>query len=185
MADHDLKVYNGSTWDAGRMKVWNGSSWDTVAKYYNGSAWNHLYDQPSVTISAACNGDTNSRIIGTTCDVGVQFNSDGEEYEQLAGGAWSGTSQGTWLDSGSGADAWVEFVRTSGVTRFDNHASSTRVNMASTVHFTLRAFDVETVSVIGYFRFWDAASGGNILQTTSSATWQATSNDGGGMCSLC
>lgn len=186
MADHDLKVYNGSIWVPGRTKVWDGTTWQTTAKYWNGSAWNHLFDQPTVTISASANGRANSRIIGTDCFVGVQFNSNGEEYEMLSGGSWSGTSEGTWLDTGSGSDAWVEFIRTGGtLTRFDSHASATRFQMSSSIGFTIQAFDVEFQSVVGYFRFWDSSSGGNLLQQTASATWSADSQDSGGMCSIC
>ena len=137
----------------------------------------------SPTVSALANGDTNSRIIGTYCDVGVQFNTAGTEHEQAPNGTW-GASLGDWLDSGSASDVWVVFTRTSG-SNFDSHTSGTRYNLGSTQSFTIRAFDVETVTVTGYFQFYDAASGGNLLQTTSTVSWQATSSASGGMCSLC
>jgi len=125
-------------------------------------------------VSALGNGDTNSAILSSV-KVGVRFATDGEEYEFLASGPPTATI-GTWLDQGVSSDVWVEHLRTSGTeTRFADHPNATRINIALNANFTLT--DTTTgdgaKTITGTFKFWDAASGGNVLDTTSSAQYSA------------
>lgn len=137
------------------------------------------------TVSAIAAGDTNARGVGGDCAVGIRFNADGQEYDITNAGN-QGVDLGTWLDTGVPGDVWVEFLRTGGTAaNWEGISNSTRVNMASTVQFRLT--DVSTGSssetITGRFRFWDAASGGNILQTTTAAqTWIADYEE---ICPMC
>lgn len=123
------------------------------------------------SLSPIANGDANVR--AGTCYVGIQFNSSGVEYERSATTGSYNVSQGNWLDSGTASDYWVEFIRTGGsAASFSGMANSTRYNLGTTRSF---GFDDNGGfnNIIGYFRFWDAASGGTNVATTSSATWSA------------
>lgn len=137
------------------------------------------------TVSAIAASDTNSRGVGGDCNVGLVFNSDGQEYDITNAGA-QGVDLGTWLDTGIPGDVWVEFLRSSGTAaNWIGIANSTRVNMAGTVTFRIEDISTGagTENITGQFRFWDAASGGNILQTTTAAqTWIADYEE---ICPMC
>ena len=130
-------------------------------------------------VSASCLTDLNDRtdIISSDCYVGIQFNTDGEEYQSDLNGSYATTTVGTWLDQGTSSQVWVEFLRTGGTqAAWDNKSNSTRYNIASSVDFYIRDTNINDVAetIIGSFRFHDAATGGNILQTTTaSQTWSA------------
>lgn len=133
-------------------------------------------------VSALANGDYNSGSSGTIY-VGVKFDTDGEEYERTASGGY-GSSVGTWLDAGASSEVWVEYINNTGV--FIGKSANTRYQISTDQAFYTTANSILTLrSVTCQFRFWDAASGGNTLQTTSSASWTAEYLGGGGPCSLC
>jgi hypothetical protein len=137
-------------------------------------------------VSADGTGFTNTRGIGGICFVGLQFNTDGEEYRILQTGAASGTSQGTWLDQGTSDQVWVEFLRSGGTkSQWDGFSNSTRYQLNVTRTFVMD--DVTTgpgtETITGQFRFWDAASGGSTLDTTPAAqTWIADYEE---ICPMC
>ena len=135
-------------------------------------------------VSALANGDVNASIINSVW-VGVKFDTDGEEYERNPNGGY-GSTLGTWLDQGTSDQVWVEFIRTGGtVSKFDNRNNNQRyqANVDSGWYIVDTNANSSAENVIGYFRFWDASSGGNQLQQTSSATWSA--NRLADMCPTC
>jgi len=128
-----------------------------------------------------------------TCYVGVEFNTDGNEYNYATGYATTPTeNKGVWLDRGSASQVWVSWTNTSG-TIFVGKTSGTRyqINTSQLFYRTVTRSIVGTnsTSCTGYFTFYDAASGGNTLQTTSSCTYYAqatvTGGVGGPGCPLC
>jgi hypothetical protein len=126
------------------------------------------------TTSALANGDTNSSYLVNPVYAGVKFDADGEEYESSAAGGW-GTTVGTWLDTGVPGDVWVEFIRTSGTkTAFIGKSDSTRYNNVTDNIFRISDSSAGAAyeNIYGLFKFWDAASGGSLLQTTSLADWR-------------
>jgi len=130
----------------------------------------------SPTVSAVADGDTNTGIdsIYSSIYVGARFDSAGDEYETNATGSFSVAITAGWLDTGSASDAWVEFIRTGGTAgAWSGKSNSTRYNLGTTQTFQIldNTSNSTAVTIIGYFRFHDAASGGNVLQTTSGATW--------------
>lgn len=142
------------------------------------------------TVSPRADGDLNTNVdnFPVTCWVGCDFDSDGNEYELTPGGAQ--TNSTVWLDSGSASGVWVEFVRTAGATAWDSHASSTRYQLSTNRRFrnsiTRSTVGISSKTITGYFRMWDAASGGNILWTGSTVEWRATANyQSLDMCALC
>ena len=136
---------------------------------------------PPPVVSPRADGDTNTNSdnFPVSCTVGCDFDADGNEYETLVGGQQ--TAQTVWLDGGSAADVWVEFVRTSGgQTNWDTHTSSTRYNLASNRRFRMTVTQstpgISNKNITGFFRMWDAASGGSTLWTGSTVEWRCTAN---------
>lgn len=131
----------------------------------------------SPTVSASANGEFNAQETPIVAYAGVRFNSNGNEYE-TAGSGWDQTGvggDGVWLDSGNASDVWVEWNRVSGDLNFsDLDPGSSRLNLGTTRSWRHRRSSVGSDTITGNFDFWDAASGGNNLQTTSNATWTAT-----------
>lgn len=127
---------------------------------------------PAPVVSARANGAVNS-ILNTTCYAGAQFQSDGDEYEYNAAGALSQLT--TWLDSGDAADVWVERIITGGSPGTWNNLDpgTGRHQLSTTRSFRINRTTTGTNTVTGYFKFWDAASGGSVLQQTSDVLWSA------------
>lgn len=130
-------------------------------------------ETPVVNLTA--NGRVNSVQDPSDCWSGARFVSDGTEDEYNSGGGL--VDIGTWLTSGPASGAWIEFVRTSGDAGWSNSGNvSVRNQMSSTRVFRHFQSIVGVDTITGYFRAWDAASGGNILDTGPTATWSATVN---------
>lgn len=134
------------------------------------------------TVSPRADGDSNYRY-GATCYVGCYFYTTGTEYELTNSGGV--TNSTTWLDSGSSSDVWVEFVRTSGsVSAWTGKSNSTRYQISSNQNFYYTCSVAQAYRTLtGYFRMWDAASGGSTLWTGSTVSWIAEAEGGG--CPLC
>ena len=162
-----LKIYNGSSWVTAVAKTYNGSAWEDQMKFYDGAAWQELYASGPV-VSATVNGRTNF-LLGGSCYSGARFYTTGVEYEITSTNG--SVSMGNWLDSGAASEVWVEFIRTGGnQTNFVGLTSGVRYQLSSNRSFYVRALLNQFKSITGYFKFWDAASGGTLLQQTSSAT---------------
>ena len=109
--------------------------------------------------------------------VGLKFDTDGEEYEYNPSGTF-GATVGTWLDQGTSAQVWVEFIRSGGTqSKWDNRNNSQRYQISVDINFlvidTIASVAGGAETITGLFKFWDAASGGNTLQTTFTHTWSA------------
>ena len=196
MGDTYVKV--GGSWQTittPYVKV--GGTWQECTAVYvkTGGAWQEVWAAGgggSVTVSPRADGDTNVVIdyAPVTCYVGCHFDSDGNEYEVVGDGG-AQTNSTVWLDSGSASSVWVEFVRTAGnVTNWDTHTSGTRYNLGSNQRYQMSKSQFITgssnKSITGYFRMWDAASGGNTLWTGSTVEWRCTATYlSGDMCSIC
>ena len=135
------------------------------------------------TVSPVGNGDTNFRF-GSACYAGVQFNTSGIEYEYTAAGSAT-SSQGNWLDSGLSSEVWVEWTRTGGTLGAWNsiNPGTIRRQLSSTWSYRIIRSTNGTNTIAGYFKMYDAASGGNTLWTGPTATWSAEAEIGG--CPLC
>lgn len=189
----DSYVKTGSSWrtvDTPYVKV--GGSWRPCTNVYvkTGGSWREVYAAVTTpTVSPRADGDSNLLLdFGTvTCHQGCDFETNGNEYENTNYGTQTNVT--TWLDSGNASDVWVEFVRTSGSqTKWDTHNSNQRYQLNVNQRFGMSV----TVSsgtafknIWGYFRMWDAASGGNVLWTGSTVEWRCTATVQTGPCSTC
>jgi hypothetical protein len=177
MAAGETDVKIGGTWtNIHTMNFKVSGVWQTMlnVKAKVSGVWQTVFTS-GPQVSASANGDTNIRV-GATCYAGARFVSTGAEQEYTSTGGVTTTGVGgdaNWLDSGTGAEVWVNFVRTSGTkTAFDSLGSS-RYQLSSSRGYYITRTSAGIHNITGYFQFWDAATGGNLLQQTSSATWTA------------
>jgi len=159
-----LKVYNGTSWDTSIWKAHNGSAWDDFAHFWDGTAW-----VPLVGLHVSPN--TANVSTGTTSPddafAGVQYKSDGNEWSSTGGGTFS-VGRGQWLDIGSASAVWVERTVNSGSLNWQDPGTGRKVLS------TTRTYGVTDTSVGGgpvtanvTFDFYDAASGGNLLDSVT------------------
>lgn len=126
------------------------------------------------TVSARLDGRVNTVLSGT-CYSGYQLQNDGDEYEYNSAG--NITNLTTWLDTGAAGDVWQTWNRTGGTLSDWNSLGAgnngVRLNLGTTRSFRIVRSPTGINTIIGYVQFHDAASGGNLLQTTSTVTWSA------------
>jgi hypothetical protein len=115
------------------------------------------------------NGDGNLRI-GAQCFVGLQINNNGTEYEYTSTGGT--TSIGTWLNKGTTSDVWVEMILVSG-TWNSIDAGGGRLATTTTRSWRSVRSSMGVKNTTANFKFWDAASGGNLLDETGNITFTA------------
>lgn len=107
---------------------------------------------------------------GATCRAYVRIHSDGEYYESDKNGNFASPDADKWLESGSSADVWIERTITDGTLDLDEIGNG-RVSLATGdrtwgVLATAQNSKSATVTI----DFYDAASGGNLLESTSINT---------------
>ena len=138
---------------------------------------------PGLQVSAVANGQSNEgeETAYSAVYAGAWFGSNGQEREYTVSGSTS-SLVGDWLDSGNAADVWIVFTRTAGATDWDSgHQPGTRYNLGTSRGFYMVDYVAGggSATISGYFRFYDAATGGNLLERapdTGSSTWSATRN---------
>lgn len=131
--------------------------------------WKEVYSGgPTVNISA--NGRVNYRY-GAICYGGAYYLTTGLEYEYTA--TAGGSNVGTWLTSGSNSEVWVQWVRTGGTLSAWNsiNPGTGRLQMSSSRYYRASRNLTGISTIIGYFRMYDAASGGNLLDTGATGTY--------------
>jgi hypothetical protein len=139
--------------------------------------------QPSIDevpgLAVSPNGSAVSKDVPfPTCWAGVQFNSNGVEYENASGSSISfTTSRGNWLDSGSSGDVWIQRTINSssdGLNWKDSGAG--RLNLGTTREFgVLEPTFSDNATANVTFDFWDAASGGSKI---GSVTYNISASAG-------
>jgi hypothetical protein len=121
--------------------------------------------------------DTNSKSKTNTCTVKVKIASDGDYYESNNAGSYVAGAAQTWLDSGTSSQVWVERTMVSGsdTLTYDDIGGS-RVSCSSDLELGYQnsAADDSTISGTVTLDFYDAASGGTLLDT-ANITIAATS----------
>lgn len=141
--------------------------------------WKEVWSNgPTVTLSPI-NGSTNSRP-DNYCYAGQFFGTDGYSEEYNSSGSASLASF-QWLTAGTNSQVWVMWTRTGGtLSDWDSLGggnNNVRLQMSTNRPYRI----VDTVSstiggaetITGYFRMYDAASGGNLLATSATVTYSA------------
>jgi len=124
-------------------------------------------------VSATAEADANSRSIGGICWVGIEFRNTGAEYKAAAPNGTFVVTTDNWLDAGTAAGVWIEFTQTGGTQSVwdDGPAKSVRHNAGVVECAWTMSTTGALKSITGYFTFYDRATGGTTLQTTSTVTW--------------
>ena len=161
-----LKVHNGSSFITAIGKTYNGTAWVEKMNFHNGSAFVELYPT-GPAVSANTSAIIYTLFSAGTCYATVRFGLDGIEYKN--GGATDtghSTSRGTWLDAGLNSEVWINRIINSGtLNRFD--AGAGRKVMTSDRVYGISKSTNGTKTTNMTFEFWDAASGGNLLDTVT------------------
>ena len=118
------------------------------------------------SVDALTSGNTTSTS-DNPCISGVEYRSNGNERGSTGAGVYS-TVRGAWLTSGTGAEVWLERTLNTG-TLNNSDPGAGRLQMNSS-----RIYAVEDTSIPGgpvtcnvTFDFYDAVSGGNLLDTVT------------------
>lgn len=130
-----------------------------------------------LSVDFKTDGRTNTRL-NATCYSGERFYTSGVEYEITA--ANGSFSKGNWLVAGSNSDVWIEDTLTGGTWSSE---PSGRVQMTSNRSWTVWRTSSGVKACTAYFRAYDAATGGNLLDTSLTSTFSATYEFEG--CPLC
>ena len=129
---------------------------------------------PTVSLNTA--DVLKSSIIGTVY-ANLQYNTSGVEYSNSGRTDNFSTSRGNWLDTGLASGAWLERTINSGSLLTDPGGG--RLQMSTTRTFKVR--DTDSGSGIAEcdmdIEMWDAASGGNSLDSVVGLVLQADYND--------
>jgi len=165
-----IEVNVGGVWKTvSGIEVNIAGVWKTVSNIETNIAgvWKSVSSALSALFNT--NGDDNVRT-GATCYVGLQINSSGTEYEYTSTGGT--TSIGTWLNSGTTSEVWVEMVLVSGTWNSIN-AGTGRLATTTTRSWRASRTSLGIKTVRANFKFWDAASGGSLLDETGTITFRA------------
>lgn len=121
---------------------------------------------PTVSPSSA---DISRSAVANPTIAGVQFNSSGVEYatQHSGNGAYT-VSRGNWLDTGLNSEVWIERTEDVGTLTYTDPGSGRKVLS------TTRAYAVHDATIPGgsvdctvTFDFYDAASGGSLLDSVT------------------
>lgn len=166
------KIYTGAAFEEVRYKTFDGTSWIEVPKFWDGSAWVDLNSQgPIVTAGNVVHSTFKQGGSGAICR--VKWDNDGDSYLSTNVGGY-GASYETWLTSGLNTEVWVSRTIIFGTLEADTIGSG-RPIMSSDRFLGVQKNNFGTKQANGDVTFWDAASGGNILDTATwsvSATWE-------------
>jgi hypothetical protein len=165
------EVKHSGTWRTLKaIEVKHSGSWRTIQEVWakHSGVWRMVYSGLSALFNT--NGDTNTRFSLGIVYAGIQFNSAGTESEyNTAGGL---VSIGSWLKAGSASEVWVQLTTHSGSWNSLN-AGSGRLQLSTTRSWRLSRSSNGSSSVSCTIKFYDAASGGNELDSVGPITFSA------------
>ena len=118
--------------------------------------------------------------LDATCYAGVEFNSSGVEYKNASGTSTSFTSsRGNWLLAGSSSSVWVERSVSGNALNWQDPGAG-RHQLSTTRQFGLSRSVSGTSTSDVTFDFYDAASGGNLLDSVTIRLQVLYDESGGG-----
>ncbi len=161
----ELKVKSGGSWrtiTAPEVKL--SGTWRAVQtiEVKSGGVWREVFSAaPAITVTL--NTSDAFQGGGGTVYSGIQYKSDGNEWGSSATGTYN-VSRDQWLDVGAAIDCWIERDINSGSLYYDNiGAGRVQLNVSRTMECRRTSVGIHTATVT--VRVYDAASGGNLLDT--------------------
>lgn len=177
-----VSIRVGGVWKESTPWEKIGGVWEQMvdAPIKTGGAWKTGLLQSGPSVDFKTTGRANSRI-GFACWSGARFYTSGVEYEVTpSNGSYS---VGNWLTDGDAADVWIQHTQTSGQSAFDGRLNNTRYQVTANQTWYVYRSSVGTDTISGYFRAYDAASGGTLLDTSPTISFSAEYEFSG--CPLC
>lgn len=176
-----VKLWNGSAWQDIVMSTYDGSGWQDKLNLWSGAVWIPTYGEGDLTVDVAATKTIANDSTGAV-EANVKIDSDGSLYASDHNGNY-GSSYEVWLDNGGNDEVWVQRVIVSGTLTYD--AGSARLACTVDRVFGIRnqILDSTKQTVID-LNFYDAASGGNLLDT-QRVTLRATETTIGMGCPTC
>jgi hypothetical protein len=166
------KINVAGVWKSPTPKINVAGTWKAPSIKINvAGTWKSVYSPLAVNI--AVNGRFNTRL-NNTCYAGAYFTSSNFQYEYTA--TAGGSSLGNYVTTGSTSDVWLQWTRTGGTLSDWNSldAGDGRVNAGTSRYWRLYRSSIGVNTIIGYWKAYDAASGGTLLDTGASGTYSAT-----------
>ncbi len=163
-----LHVNIGGTWkevDAPEVKI--GAAWKAVdtIQVNIGGFWKDVFTAASGPEVSAVSTNVDRLRSGNTCFAGVRYFNDGNEKSSTNSGSFT-QSRGAWLDSGLPEEVWVSRVINSGTLNWvDAGAARAQLSVNRTYGVKRTSAGTHTANIT--CSFWDAASGGNLLDTAT------------------
>ncbi len=162
----ELKVLYSGSWRAiTQPEVKISGAWQDVQEIEVkvGGAWQTVFMNLSVVVAP-------TKTIGKTSEeptdayAGCKVDNDGDLYEsETTSSTYNWVSYETWLDGGAPSMVWVQRVIVSGT--FDLDAGSGRLACTTDRIFRVQVTGTGTKQCVFDLHFYDAASGGNHLDT--------------------
>lgn len=138
-----------------------------------GGVWKKFFSRTEVDASTIV-GQSNAAVSPDDSYAGIRFRPNGT-WELMQNNAISGTdftppeATGTWLVAGSSSDVWIERILQAGTFNVsDEGPGRHRLDLTRTfVREHKGGVRGGSATVVERFRFWDAASGGNLLDESA------------------
>ena len=111
--------------------------------------------------------------VGNPCWAGVRFNALGTELSNTPANSFT-VSRGDWLDRGDSTGVWIERTINSGPGFNITDPGAGRHQLSTNREFNQQQVPLGTRVTNVTFDFWDAASGGNLLD---SVTYNVTAEN--------
>lgn len=175
-----LKVYDGSSWVPAVGKTYDGAAWADQMKFYDGAAFIDLYASGPTVIVAPVKLIANYRF-EIICYAGVRVHLDGNLYQSSPTNSYTNDYE-IWLDDGSNSEVWVERTIISGTLTSDAGTGRLACSTSRTWYISRGFVGTKNTSID--LKFYDAASGGNLLDT-QRVNLSAEYDADGGPCPLC
>lgn len=158
-------VKTGGSWQAlDKVHAKVSGTWQAVQKGYVrvSGVWQEFYSALSVVVSATKSVNAFA-IHPSTATATVTVHSDGDMKTQINGGG--ATSYETWLQAGTNSEVWVIATIVSGTLSSGTTGSRLQCN-ASRSWTKTKTSGFGTDTCVIDLDFYDAASGGNLLDST-------------------
>ena len=177
-----VKLWNGTAWQDIVMSTYDGAGWQDKLNLRVGSDWIKTYADGNIIVDVAPTKTIATDDIGTVY-ARVKVDSDGELYASFYNGSYPTSGYEVWLDQGGNDEVWVQRVIISGTLNLD--AGSSRLICTADRQFGIQnSIQDSTKQTVIDLNFYDAASGGNLLDT-QRVTLQATELTIGMGCPTC
>lgn len=164
-----MHVKDAAAWkELQELHVKDAGTWKQVQEGWvkDAGTWKQYFANLAVSAS----GTSITKFIfslGSTVYAVLEINSNGLEYSNAtATSTVANSSRGNWLDGGLNSEVWVQRVIGSGSLNYSDPGSG-RLQLNTTRRFGVQRSAQGTTTAGVTFNYYDAASGGNLLDSVT------------------